>query len=135
MTRYISQAEFWVLAELVTGIETRTLLHTSRVDLADSALHAPAAGFEQDDFFPDPYDKAAVLTCRITWNHPLADGNKRAAWACLIMFIDLNGGTWMPTPPQADEAVTVMFAVAARTVDELWLANWLKARVVFSSPS
>ncbi|MBA3606681.1 MAG: Fic family protein [Acidimicrobiia bacterium] len=48
----------------------------------DSALHAPASGFgDDDDFYSDLYDKAAVLTCRLVWNHPLPDGNRRAAWA------------------------------------------------------
>jgi hypothetical protein len=27
------------------------------VELADSALHAPAAGFGDEDFYPDLYDK------------------------------------------------------------------------------
>ena len=44
MTRYLSLAEFWFLAEQVTGIDATTLLGASRVDLADSALHAPQAG-------------------------------------------------------------------------------------------
>jgi hypothetical protein len=44
----------------------------ARVELADSALHAPAAGFDDQDFYPDLVDKAAVL----------------------VMFIDLNGGVW-----------------------------------------
>lgn len=61
MTRYLSLAEFWYLAEHVTGIETATLIQASRVDLADSALHAPRAGFEDTDFSPDVVDKAAVL--------------------------------------------------------------------------
>ena len=65
MTRYISRAEFWLLAELITEIDTQTLLRISRVDLADSALNAPAAGFEQDDLYPNLFDKAAVLACRI----------------------------------------------------------------------
>ena len=68
------------------------------------ALHAPQAGFGDEDFYPDLYDKAAVLTCRLAWNHPLPDGNKRAAWAALVMFIDLNGGTWDPNPPDVDAA-------------------------------
>lgn len=90
MTRYLSLAEFWFLAEKVTGIDARTLIKASRVDLADSALHAPQAGFGDTDFYPDVFDKAAVLACRIAWNHPLPDGNKRAAWACLTLFIDLQ---------------------------------------------
>ena len=85
MTRYLSLAEFWFLAEQITGVDAATLINASRVDLADSALHAPQAGFGVTDFYPDLYDKAAVLACRIAWNHPLPDGNKRAAWACLAM--------------------------------------------------
>jgi death-on-curing protein len=84
VTRYLSLAEFWYLAERVTGINATTLIKISRVELADSALHAPQAGFGDTDFYPDVYDKAAVLACRIAWNHPLPDGNKRAAWACLV---------------------------------------------------
>lgn len=131
MTRYLSLAEFWYLAEHVTGIDAATLIKASRVDLADSALHAPQAGFDDTDFYPDPHDKAAVLTCRIAWNHPLPDGNKRAAWACLVLFIDLNNGSWNNDPPDTDEAVEAMLAVATSDVDEAWLADWLRERVTF----
>ena len=78
VTRYRSLAEFWSLSEHVTGINATTLIQASRAELADSALHAPQAGFGDTDFYPDPYDKAAVLACRIAWNHPLPDGSKRA---------------------------------------------------------
>lgn len=131
MTRYLSLAEFWYLAEGVTGIAAETLIKASRVELADSALHAPQAGFGDTDFYPDIIDKAAVLACRVAWNHPLPDGNKRAAWACLSMFIELNGGRWRSDPPDVDNSVEAMIAVAARDVDEAWLAVWLRDRVVF----
>jgi death-on-curing protein len=131
VTRYLSLAEFWYLAEHVTGIDTATLIKASRVDLADSALHAPQAGFDDTDFYPALVDKAAVVACRIAWNHPLPDGNKRAAWACLVLFIDLNDGQWKPNHPDVDEAVDAMLAVAARDVDEAWLAAWLLERVSF----
>ncbi len=131
MTRYIGLAEYLWLAEQVTGVETTTLAKASRVDLADSALHAPAAGFGDEDFYPDLYDKAAILCCRLSWNHPLPDGNKRAAWASLVMFIDLNEGVWDPDPPDVDQGEVAMLAVAAREVDEEWLAAWLRTRVHF----
>lgn len=127
MTRYLSLAEFWYLAEHVTGIDVATLIKASRVDLADSALHAPQASFDDTDFYPDPHDKAAVLACRIAWNHPLPDGNKRAAWACLVLFIELNDGSWNGERPDTDDAL----AVAARKVDEAWLADWLRERITF----
>lgn len=132
MTRYVTLPEFWYLAEYVTGIEAGTLIRVSRIDLADSALNAPAAGFGDTDFYVDLYDKAAVLTCRLAWNHPLPDGNKRAAWASLVLFIDLNGGAWSPDPPDVDDAVDAMFRVAARSVEERWFADWLRDRVVFA---
>lgn len=131
MTRYISLAEFVWLAEQVTGLRSAVITNASRIELADSALHAPAAGFGDEDFYPDQYDKAAVLACRLAWNHPLPDGNKRAAWACLVLFIDLNGGRWHPDPPNVDEAEAAMLAVAAREVDEAWFAAWLRERVTF----
>lgn len=39
------------------------------------ALHAPQAGFADTEFYPDRYDKAAVLAFRISWNneHPDTD--------------------------------------------------------------
>jgi death-on-curing protein len=133
VTRYLTLAEYLWLAEQVTGVEAAVLAKASRIDLADSALHAPAAGFGDEDFYPDLYDKAAVLCCRLAWNHPLIDGNKRAAWAALVLFLDLNGGVWAPGPPDVDEAEEAMLAVAAGEVDEAWLAEWLRSRVDFAA--
>ena len=131
MTRYVTLAEYFWLAEQVTGVDADTLAKASRSDLADSALGAPQAGFGDVEFYSDVYDKAAVLVCRLAWNHPLPDGNKRAAWAALVMFIDLNEGTWEPDPPNVDQAEEAMLAIAAGEVDETWTAAWLKERVRF----
>lgn len=130
MTRYLTLAEFFWLASQVTGLDTVTLVKASRVELADSALHAPAAGFADQEFYPDMLDKAAVLVCRLAWNHPLLDGNKRAAWVSMAMFLELNGCTFDPDPPDVDEAEVFMLAVAAHDVDEQWVQGWLDARIV-----
>jgi death-on-curing protein len=134
LTRYLSLAEYFWLAEQVTNVDAATLVKASRSDLADSALHAPEASFEGREFYPDLFDKAAVLACRLAWNHPLPDGNKRASWAALVLFIDLNGGAWDPDPPNVDEAEGAMLDLAAHTVDEAWLAHWLRDRVRFWPP-
>lgn len=131
MIRYVSLAEYLWLAEQVTGIEVAVLTKVSRAELADSALHAPQASFGGLEFYRDLAEKAAVLACRLAWNHPLPDGNKRAAWASLVMFLDLNGALWDPDPPDTDDAEAAMLAVAAREVDEAWVADWLRARVRF----
>jgi len=77
------------------------------------------------EFYPDVYDKAAVLVCRLAWNHPLVDGNKRAAWAALVMFIGLNDGAWDPDPPDIDQAEEAMLAIAAGSERGylVWLVN------------
>ena len=93
MTRYLDLAEFFWLAEQVTGLDTTTLVKASRVELADSALHAPEAGFGDEDFYPDLYDKAAVLTCRLAWNHPLPDGASASAFDSLSSWSTRNTGS------------------------------------------
>jgi death-on-curing protein len=132
VTRHLTLAEYFWLAEQVTGTEAGVLVKAARVELADSALHAPSAGFGDDDFYPALADKAAVLTCRLAWNHPLPDGNKRAAWAALVLFLDLNDSSWDPDPPDVDDAEATMLAVAAHDIDEATLAEWLRERVRFA---
>lgn len=129
MTRYLSLAEFLYLAERVLGIDAAVLEKSSHVQLAESALHAPAAGFGDDDFYPDLTDKAAVLCARLAWNHALPDGNKRTAWLATFHFVQINGGTWSDLVP--DDVVAVMVALAAHDIDEDILADWLRAGIVW----
>lgn len=72
-----------------------------------------------------------MLACRLAWNHPLPDGNKRGAWASLVLFVGLNDGRWTPDPPDVDQAVEAMVAIAAHEVDEERFADWLRQRVRF----
>jgi len=64
MTRYLTLGEYFWLAEQVTGIDAKVLAKASRSDLADSAIHAPQAGFGDEEFYPDIYDKAATFLSR-----------------------------------------------------------------------
>lgn len=125
--RYLTLPEAMVIAEAVTGIEARTLGRASRVELLDSALHAPAAGFGEVELYPSLVEKAAVLAVRIAKNHPLPDGNKRLAWASLNVFCDLNGHE---VQAEVDDAVETMLAVAAGTMDEAAMTAWLRSRLV-----
>ena len=124
--RYLNLAEALVIAETVTGLDTTTLSRSPRIDLLDSALHAPQASFGGQELYPDFVDQAAVLAVRIAKNHPLLDGNKRLAWGCLVMFVVLNGHQLeVPT----DDAVRKMLAVAAGELDEAVLSGWLADRM------
>lgn len=119
---YLSLAEALVLGQLVTGIVAVTLYSISRTDLLDSALHAPQAGFGDDDFYSDFFMKAAVLCTRIARNHPLPDGNKRLAWICMVIFCDLNGYELLA---DKEEAVRTVIAVAAGQMSEDELRRWI----------
>jgi len=77
--RYLTLAESVTIAEAVTGIEAAILTRVARLELFDSALHAPQAGFGEVELSSEFVDKAAVLVVRIARNHPLPDGNKRLA--------------------------------------------------------
>ena len=78
------------------GVDLDGVLRVAELDLADWALHAPAAGFGKIEFYPGFADKAAVLVVRLAKNHPLPDGSKRTAWVALRAFFELNGWTWSP---------------------------------------
>ena len=117
----------------VTGLDTVTLLRVTKLDLADSALHAASAGFGDDDFYPDFIDKAAVLIVRLAKNHPLPDGNKRAAWVALRLFVDINGWRWEPAPCVEDAEAAVL-AIASGEWNESATAEWLRDHIRPNSP-
>lgn len=124
--RHLSLAEALVVAEVVTGIPAAILSSASRVELLESALQAPQAGFGDAEFYPELLDKAAVLVVRIARNHPLPDGNERLAWQSLTLFCALNG---FGLEVGADEAVEAMLEIAAGTWDEDRTAAWLRTRI------
>lgn len=46
---YLDLADYVFIASEVTGLDIETVLKITQLDLADSALHAPAAGFGDTD--------------------------------------------------------------------------------------
>ena len=123
--RFLTLAEAMVIAEAVTGISARTLHSAARIELLDSALHAPQAGFGDEDFHPSLSAKAAVLCVRLARNHPLPDGNKRLAWTATVTFLAINGIELAADP---DHAVEFMLAVAAGTIDVEQATEWIETR-------
>ncbi len=130
---YLDLGDFLGIAELVLGLSAEDLAHVSRLELAESALHAPAAEFGDVEFYPDMAVKAAVLCVRLAKNHPLPDGNKRVAFVCVVEFCLRNGLTW--TPPPGDEdgeaSARAVLDIAAGLGDEqvvAELAAWIRER-------
>ena len=88
--------------------------------LLDSALARPlnlaACGS------PDVHALAAAYGVGLAKNHPFVDGNTRAAFLAVGMFLHLGG--WRLTAAQADATLS-MLAVAAGQMDEAAFARWL----------
>jgi death on curing protein len=81
---YLDLADYLLIAEAVLGVPAEAIARRTGIGLADSALHAPAAGFGGIEPYPHVIDKAAVLCARLARNHPLPDGNKRVAYLALL---------------------------------------------------
>jgi death on curing protein len=72
---------------------------------------------------PDVWNLAAACGVGLAKNPAFVDGNKRAAFLAVGMFLALNG--YRLTAPQADATLTVL-AVAAGQMDEVTFARWLR---------
>ncbi len=69
-------------------------------------------------------DLAAAYAVGLAKNHPFIDGNKRAAFLSVGLFLALNG--WRLEATQGNATLT-MLAVAAGQLDEAGFASWLRA--------
>jgi death-on-curing protein len=123
--RPVDLVDYVAIAAEITGMDVATIARLPNLALADSALHAPFAGFGEHEFYPEFVDKAAVLLERLARNHPLPDGNKRAAWVALRVFVEINDWRWDPYP-SVDDAEETVLAVAAGEWDHERISSWLR---------
>jgi len=100
------------------------------IGLLDSAAHRPQASAFGRDAYSTIHEKAAALLEAVTHNHALVDGNKRLAWAAVVVFYHLNG--FDLDPPSVDEAVELVVAVAVAQMElsklSERLASWAHER-------
>jgi death-on-curing protein len=90
--------------------------------LLESALARPKNPLAYGE--PDFADLAAAYCVRLVRNHPFVDGNKRAGFLSVGLFLGLNGYRLEAT--QADATLT-MLALAAGDLDERSFATWIRA--------
>ena len=97
--------------------------------LLDSALMRPKniLAYADADNPPDAAALAASYGVGLAKNHPFVDGNKRAAFLAVGLFLYLNGLRLQAT--QTDATLT-MLAVAAGDITEEAFAAWLREHAV-----
>lgn len=76
---------------------------------------------------PDLATLAAAYGYGLATGHPYVDGNKRAAFLAMVIFLGLNGHDLDASEP---EVVTVMLGLASGQMKERALADWLRGRLV-----
>jgi death-on-curing protein len=126
---YLELADYLLIAEVILEVPAEQIAGYDRIELADSALASPIAGLGEVDAYPEFAMKAAVLCWHLVKNHPLPDGNKRAAFLSTVEFVERNGWTWNRAPNDPDETDDVFRGVAASGVNVDELCVWIRARI------
>lgn len=100
--------------------------------LLESALMRPQniVAYANASHPPDAAALAASYGVGLAKNHPFVDGNKRAAFLAVGLFLYLNGLRLQAS--QADATLT-MLAVAAGDISEEAFAAWLREHAVARS--
>jgi death-on-curing protein len=90
--------------------------------MLDSALDRPRNRFAYE---PDSTlaELAAAYAFGLARNHPFVDGNKRAAFLAIGLFLGKNGVRL--TAPQVDATVTIL-SLASGELSEAELAAWIE---------
>ena len=119
----------WVLESVVVALhEAQLAEHGGGVGLRDEGLLRSALARPQNLVaygpIPDAAGLAAAYAYGIARNHPFVDGNKRAAFVTMELFLDLNGWTL-----DVDDVscITTMEAIAAGNLTETDLVVWVRS--------
>lgn len=116
----------WLDATIVLDVHAEQLALFGGADgvrdigLLESALGRPLNKFAYGE--TDLASLAAAYAFGLARNHPFVDGNKRAAFASIIVFLGLNGIDF-DVPPEA--ATAMILGVAAGEISEDGLARWI----------
>jgi len=122
----VSEPE-WLDVSIVIDVHAEQLALFGGADgirdlaLLESALARPVNKFAYGD--TDLAGLAAAYAFGIARNHPFVDGNKRAAFAAMIVFLGLNGIDFDVAP---EAATAIILGVAAGEIDEGGLARWIR---------
>ncbi|HWD02611.1 MAG TPA: type II toxin-antitoxin system death-on-curing family toxin [Amycolatopsis sp.] len=112
MTDYLDLGDVQEIMAIVLGSPALIRDH----GLLASALARPQSSVFGQDAYPDLFDKAAALVHSLAGNHALQDGNKRAAWNCAIVFLDINGHP-LAEPLDVDKAERMILDVWRGRID------------------
>lgn len=89
--------------------------------MLESALGRPQNKWAYGD--SDLAVLAAAYAYGLARNHPFVDGNKRAAFMCMMVFLRRNG---VEFSPDGSQATIAMVNLASGEIGEEGLARWIR---------
>ena len=118
----------WLIYQAVSNIHNMLLAeHGGPEGIRDESLLHSALDRPRNKFSYAPncslHELAAAYAFGISRNHPFVDGNKRTAFVCAALFLELNG--CQVNASETDTVIT-MESLASGEMDELQLAEWLR---------
>ena len=117
----------WLDVEIVTDLHAEQLALFGGPDgIRDRGMLESALGRPLNKFACGETDLAALAAAHafgIARNHPFVDGNKRAAFGAMIVFLGLNGIDFLVP---SESATAIILALAAGEVDEEGLTRWIR---------
>ena len=117
----------WLTATDVTALHAEQLvIFGGPPGIRDQGMLESAIGRPRNKWTYGETDLAALaaaLAFGLARNHPFVDGNKRAAFAAMIVFLRINDTKFAPDIALATAA---MIALAAGEIDEPSFARWIR---------
>lgn len=95
--------------------------------LLRSALGMPETTFDGEFLHGTLFEMAAAYLFHIARNHPFADGNKRTALMCALVFLGLNGRR---LDAESEALYELVDGVAAGSVDKAEVSVFLRQNSV-----
>ena len=122
----------WIDANALRLLHRETLAEFGGLSgMRDEGLFLSALARPRNLFVYEGVTNISRLTAAYAYgiarNHPFNDGNKRAAFLAIGMFLAINGFLLKVEPT---EAVNTMLALAAGNLTELELASWIEQFIV-----
>ncbi len=116
----------WLSLDIVLDVHAEILGQFGGKDgLRDLGLLESALARPENKFHYGEHDLAALAAAYaygLARDHAFVDGNKRIAFAALVVFLGLNGLDFVVAEP---DATAMMMALAAGQASEDLLAHWI----------
>ncbi len=122
----MSEPRWLALEEVIAAHERQVARFGGPPGIRDQSVLESALGRPQNKWNYGETDLAvlaAAYAFGIARNHAFVDGNKRAAFVSLVLFLRLNGVEFQPDRAQA---TVIIQDLAAGKVDEAGLTRWMR---------